>query len=150
MRAVTGMSFVQFKNLLPLFEQAYQNRYQLSLSNRVAQQESRSKLSKPHERLFFILFQLKNAVTFDVLGCTFGMNGSNARKNFVSGLEVLKLALKEANLLPKQEFEDEKDLLDFLQNNKELWIDATEIPIQRPDNEQLQKDLYSGKKNGIA
>ena len=150
MRAVTGMSFVQFKNLLPLFEQAYQNRYQLSLSNRVAQQESRSKLSKPHERLFFILFQLKNAATFDVLGCTFGMNGSNARKNFVSGLEVLKLALKEANLLPKQEFEDEKDLLDFLQNNKELWIDATEIPIQRPDNEQLQKDLYSGKKNGIA
>lgn len=150
MRAATGLGKTQLNNLLPLFEHAYQDRYQLSLPNRVAQQTGRSKLSTSYERLFFVLFQLKNALTFDVLGCVFGMSGPNAQKNFDSGLEALKLALRKAKLMPVQEFKDEKELAEFLQNNKELWVDATEIPVQRPDNEQLQKERYSGKKNAIA
>ena len=74
------------------------------------------------------------------------MNGSSARKNFNSGLMVLKRTLNDANLMPKREFKDEQELSEFLQNNIELWIDTTEITLQRPDNEQLQKNLYSGKK----
>ena len=43
MRAATGLGKTQLNNLLPLFEHAYQDRYQLSLPNRVAQQTGRSK-----------------------------------------------------------------------------------------------------------
>lgn len=146
MRATTGLSSTEFKNLLPRFKRAYADRYQLTLSNREAQQTYHSVLDTRDKLLFFVLFQLKNALTFDVLGCSFGMGGTCAKKNFESGLAVLKLALHASKLMPVQEFKDDQELAEFLYNNKELWVDATEIPIQRPDNEQVQKEMYSGKK----
>ena len=47
------------------------------------------------------------------------------------------------NLLTIKEFEE------FFKDEKDLIIDATEQRIQRPSDNEMQKETYSGKKKPI-
>ena len=100
------------------------------------------------EVVFFVLFQLKNALTYDVLGAIFGMNTSNAQRNFKIYLPLIRLALDKISVLPARNVEL-PEWNKIIEQEKEILVDATEIPIQRPKNQKHQKELYSGKKKGI-
>jgi len=49
-------------------------------------------------------------------------------------------------VLPKREIHTIEELFEVFPEVKEIFIDATERPIQRPKNKEKQKQNYSGKK----
>lgn len=150
MRATTGLSLESFGNLSELFAQSYQVCHEISLKRKLENLAQHTLLSSYEEMLFFVLFQLKNGLTYDVLGCIYGMEASTAQRNFERHLRILQHALRQLHLLPKRGFDNVEELEEYLRTEPHLLIDATEIPIQRPVNQEKQKKAYSGKKKRTA
>jgi hypothetical protein len=59
---------------------------------------------------------------------------------------VLNHALKEEGYLPKREFKDASEFVEYLKNEDTLIFDGTEQRTQRPSDYAAQKENYSGKK----
>jgi len=57
--------------------------------------------------------------------------------------------LQQQQVIAKRLFAGQKDFEQTFAGVRDLFIDATEIPIERPDNQELQRNRYSGKKNNI-
>ena len=148
MKANIGISFDEWHQLSLLFEEVHQDIYGVSLENKFKHLKKNPFLKTEKEVVFFVLFQLKNSLTYDVLGAIFGMNASNAQRNFKIYLLLMRLVLDKISVLPARSIElSEWDKT--IDQEKEIFIDATEIPVQRPKNQQHQKELYSGKKKVI-
>ena len=97
----------------------------------------------------FTLFSFKSGLTYDVLGIVCGMNGSNAKRNQNIGLEILKETIGQLGYMPKRKLLTVNDFEDLFKNETDLIIDATELRIQRPGNNEGQKETCSGKKKPI-
>lgn len=147
--AATGFTRAQFAQLLVRFTQSYLELYGQSVAQRHAEIEVTPSLSSEEELLFFTLFSLKAGLTYDVLGFVSGMDASNAKRNQQRGLAVLEHALAAAQCLPRREFKDAADFSAYLQNETTVIIDGLEQRIQRPADDELQRDFYSGKKSAI-
>ncbi|GAB2645374.1 hypothetical protein GCM10027035_44330 [Emticicia sediminis] len=65
------------------------------------------------------------------------------------GIEILKDALSKIGGLPKQDFESPQEFKTYFEKHKTLILDATEQRVQRPKDNETQKEYYSGKKNVI-
>lgn len=76
----------------------------------------------------------------------FGLDGSNACRDAHKLLPILEKALEEAVVLPKRKISSLKELFEVFLELKDFFIDATERPIQRPKDNDEQKNNYSGKK----
>jgi hypothetical protein len=147
-QAIVGMSEKEFHNLLILFELAYEKKHGISLQTLRERLHIHQPILETHaDCLFFVLFQLKNAGTFDFMGFAFGTDPSNAQRNFIRHLLILKAALELAeNVYPKRQFKTINDLMLSFQNEKDLIMDGSEFPTERPQNKEMQKKAYSGKK----
>ena len=77
------------------------------------------------------------------------MDASNAKRNQQLGMRVLGHALTAAGKMPRREFKDAAEFAEYLKNEAELIIDGTEHRVQRPGDNEVQKDHYSGKKKPI-
>ena len=104
-------------------------------------------LRSEEELLFFTLFSLKVGLTYDVLGFVSGMDGSNAKRNQTLGLTVLEHALEAAQCLPRRKFKDAAEFAESLLPEKTLIFDGLEQRMQRPSDDEAQRDPYSGKKS---
>jgi hypothetical protein len=104
-------------------------------------------LPSEEELLLFTLFSLKSGLTYDVLGLVCGMDAANAKRNQELGLRVLEQALREAGCLPKRAFKDATEFAAYLEAEDTLIFDGTEQRMQRPSDQEAQKDHYSGKKS---
>ena len=95
-QAVIGLPKAAFDSLLPLFEEAIA----------IIAQEKKSNAGHPYklktarEKLFFVLYYLKNYPTYDVLGFEFGMHRSNAFRNVNKYMMALKMALTNSGVMP--------------------------------------------------
>ena len=98
------------------------------------------------ELLFFTLFSLKAGLTYDVLGFVCGLDMANAKRNQELGFKVLQHALAAAGCLPRRSFKDAADFKKYLTNEKTLIFDGLEQRMQRPQEDEAQRDFYSGKK----
>ena len=81
--------------------------------------------------LFFVLFQLKNSLTYDVLGCIYGIDTSTAQRNFERHLRILQHALRQLQVLPKRGFEKVEELEAYLHLEKDILLDATAAADRR-------------------
>ena len=104
-------------------------------------------MASEEELLFFTLFSLKTGLTYDALGFVSGMDASNAKRNQQLGLEVLEHALTAAQCMPRREFKDAAEFAQYLQNETTIIIDGLEQRVQRPSDDEAQRDFYSGKKS---
>jgi len=145
--AATGYTQVQFEKLLGLFTQSYFERYGQSVAQRQAEIEVTPNLASEKELLFFTLFSLKAGLTFDLLGFVSGMDASNAKRNQQLGLDVLEHALAAAQCLPRRAFKDAAEFAAYLQNETTVIFDGLEQRMQRPGDDEVQRDFYSGKKS---
>ena len=143
-----GLSFEEWQKMSILFDEVHQDIYGISLEDKFMNLRKTPVLKNSKEVVFFILFQLKNTLTYDVLGVVFGMNASNAQSNFKRYLPLIRRILDKQSLLPARDFQLE-EWKQTIESEKEIIIDATEIPVQRPKNQQQQKEVFSGKKKGI-
>lgn len=145
MKASIGFSLSELHKLSILFEEQYQVIYGISVEDKFRNLGKKPILANSRTIVFFILFQLKNSLSYDVLGAIFDTNASNAQRNFQQYLPLLRTVLSRFSLLPARKFELSQ-WKQTLQQEKEIYIDATEIPVQRPVNQSQQKEMFSGKK----
>jgi hypothetical protein len=146
-RSVLGLNKKRFEKLLELFEKAYKDYHKKSMAERLADNpQGNSSIRSYEDLLFFTLFSMKSGLTYDVLGVVTGMNGSNAKRNQTGGLAVLNHCLEREGYLPKRGFETVAEFQEYFKNEASLILDGAEQPIQRPSEEEAQKDCYSGKK----
>jgi hypothetical protein len=145
--AATGFTSEQFAKLLALFTQSYFELYGQTVATRHAELEITPTLTSEEELLFFTLFSLKAGLTYDLLGFVSGMDAANAKRNQQLGLEVLQQTLVAAQCLPRRAFQDAREFKRYLQNEPTLIFDGLEQRIQRPDDNEAQRDFYSGKKS---
>lgn len=145
-RATTGFDKGRFLKLAEIFEKGYVSVYGRSFSERTADSPKESTLKSAQDLLFFTLFVLKSGLTFDVLGFVYGFDQSNCQRHYHSGLQVLESGLSTAGQMPKRSFESPAEFSSWFSGQKTLILDATEQRIQRPDDNEMQKACFSGKK----
>lgn len=102
------------------------------------------------ELLFMLLYYKKTNVTFDLLGLAVGVARSTAYNYIHIAKIILRSILERKKLLPKRFFNDEKEVQDFFKDMPDLMIDAVERHMQRPANQEIQKESYSVKKKFFA
>ena len=141
----TGLKIGEFNSLFSVF-----NKYYFPKKAEDNPSVAELVLTDKKEALFFILHYLKATPTYENLGLYFGFSQSTAH-NYVELLKpILKLSLKELKCLPLEEIKSHKELEKLLEGVTDIVIDVSEIRIERPDNEVVQKDNYSGKKRPHA
>jgi hypothetical protein len=157
MRALTGLSLTQFDILLEAFTKIYTElqwqAYQDGLANGTRKRRpgggQKGALSTMRDKLLFLLYYFKVYPTFDVLGTQFGMVRSKAHENLYKLLPILYQTLVYLEVMPHRKFATPDDLLAALDGIETILIDVTERNHRRPQNDQEQREHYSGKKNGI-
>jgi hypothetical protein len=146
-RATIGYDQTRFAKLLALFKTSYLELHGKSVAERQADLRVTPSLQSEEELLFFTLFSLKAGLTYDVLGFVSGMDASNAKRNQALGVQVLQQALQGAGCVPARSFKDAAEFAAYLQQEETLIFDGVEQRIQRPQDNVVQKDFYSGKKS---
>jgi hypothetical protein len=147
-KSTTGLSKKQFDQLVSKFQICYETYHKLSLTEVFSNLSIEKPILATYEAcLFFVLFQLKNGLTFDILGFVFNTDGSNAHRNFERHLFVLEKTLEQEQMLPKRLYKTVEDLIAHLKDDTDLIFDGTEFPIERPADNENQKKAFSGKKN---
>lgn len=154
MANIVGLTRKKFKQLLPFFAKEYNGYFETHTFNGKRRKRKVStrydKVFKlPEDALFFILFYLKSYPTEEALAMTFDMYQTQVSiwKNLL--LNILEKTFSTLGVLPSRKNGDLNKLIKEM-NLKKIVIDATERPIQRPQDNEKQKDFYSGKKNSIA
>jgi hypothetical protein len=152
LRSLTGLGRPQFETLLNEFISCLEkgqpkNRRKKSHKRRQRKPGGgrQSALGSPAHQLLFILFYLKNYPTYDVLAFTFSISRGCAFESVQRLLPLLKQAQKNLQVLPKRTTDEPKALLQLIESNDHVLIDATERPLQRPKKPSRQKSYYSGK-----
>ena len=145
--AMTSLKISEFDNLCKYFEEVLNK----TKSNKEGDGPEKrnggrpSVLDLPQDKLFFILFYLKNYPLQETIGFLFGLSQPRANHwiHFLSG--VLKETLEKNEFLPERV---PLELLDKLQSEgkQDLSVDGTERRINRPKNDEEQKKHYSGRR----
>lgn len=146
-RASTGLGKVEFLSLCEKFSAYYQPTI---LAGFPVGFGHNSFFLDPAEALFFLLYYHKVAVSFDVLALSFGMSRATAHNLISFFKKILKAVLAQEKVLPKRLFHSADELNAFFEGVEAILIDATEIPTQRPGNQDEQKARYSKKNISIA
>jgi len=150
MLALTGVTPQEFQNLIPAFSQTW-------LEEKRKQHDRNSKerefgggrigfLKTVPEKLFFILFYYKCYPTYDLVSLIFNCNRSNACRRQFQLSKSLEKTLKKKLVLPVRKMKTPEEFYAAFPGAKEVFIDGTERPIQRPKDKEKQKANYSGKK----
>jgi hypothetical protein len=153
-RATTGLSVPEFNQLAQSFGQEIQRERWIRYARGVKQGKRERKpgggrignLRSFADKLFLVLFYFKCYPTFDVLGLLFDLNRSNAHRNVQKLTQILEKMLDKKMVLPKRKISTLDELFEIFPDVKDLFIDGTERPIQRPKDSEKQKENYSGKK----
>lgn len=151
-RAVIGINKKDFQQLTVVFSECEQTLKNEAYEEFIEKYDRKPTaggnphFKTPSEKLFFALYYLKTYPTFDVLAFVFNCSRRTAHENLHTFLYILELALSDLKVLPKRKFDTVNEFIDFLKENTELLIDATErIHHRKQDNEE-QKKYYNGKK----
>lgn len=147
MKALTGLSYREFEDLVPTFEKAYRDiQRQKPNRQRKVGGGKKGKLPTPESKLFFILFYLKAYPTFDVLGFMTDRDRGKCCRSVHILLKALKKTLGREIVLPERKIRTVEEFLEKFPEAKDVFFDGTERRIQRPKNKKRQNKLYSGKK----
>lgn len=148
LRATTGLNRKAFEALLPSFTQIYEQ----SLFNPLAERQRapgggrKATLRTMEEKLFYVLLYCKCYPTFDLLSVLFNFDRSCAHDWVHRLLPILETSLGKKQVLPVRKLRSLAEFIECFPEVKEVIIDGTERPVQRPNDPERQKEHYSGKK----
>ena len=148
MKALTGLSRVEFHQLCPVFGHALTEQMQSRRSDRQRKPGGGGKyrLDRVEAKLFFILLYVKCYPTFDVSSVLYPVHRSRPHRWVQTWLPVLEQALGYEVVLPERKIDQVDTFFARFPQVKDLWLDGTERPIRRPQEAGRQKRHYSGKK----
>jgi|RifCSP16_2_1023846.scaffolds.fasta_scaffold67154_1 hypothetical protein len=146
--SMTSLTVSEFDDLCKNFEETLNKRKSKDRENDESNAKNGGRpsvLDFTQDKLFFILFYLKNYPLQTTIGFIFGLSQPRANYwiHFLSG--VLKETLETMNFMPKNA---PSELLEKLESEgkQDFSIDGTERRINRPQDEEEQKKHYSGRK----
>jgi len=147
MKALTGLSWQEFTDLVPVFEKAY-------IADKMSDPKRRRKVggglkgSLPtyEDKLFFTPFYYKTYPTFDVLGFLFNKSRGRSCEAIHFFTKIAEKALGHALVLPERQIHSVEDFLEKFPEVKDLFVDGTESRMERPKNSKRNRRMYSGKK----
>ena len=148
LRGLTGLNRKAFDALCKVFAAVYEETLQSDPKPRKRARGGgrKARLLSLESKLFFILFYFKCYPTFDVLSVLFDLERSRAHR-WVHRLQTtLETALGQKMVLPERKLESMEQFLDRFPAVREVILDGTERPVQRPKDATQQKEHYSGKK----
>jgi hypothetical protein len=150
MKALTGLTRVEFQQLCPIFAHALTEQVQSRRSDRQRKPGAGGKyrLDRVETKLFFILLYVKCYPTFDVASVLYQVHRSRPHRWVQTWLPALEQALGKEVVLPERRIDQVDAFFARFPHVKDLWLDGTERPIRRPQDAVVQKRHYSGKKNG--
>lgn len=148
-RSATGLSESQFKKLTVEFKITYEEFLGETILDRINNSSIESRFISYEEFLFFLLYSIKSGLTYDLLGLSFELDRGNVFRHQTFGLRILEMTLQRLDFMPKRFFESLEDFKDQMAEEEQIILDASEQRRQRPQNQEDQKDDYSGKKNPI-
>ena len=150
--ALTGLTPKEFLDLLPTFSQIWQdkkiNYYYNHRSERKRKPGGGRKgyLPEMQDKLFFILLYYKCYPTYDLLSFLYGFGRSNSFRRQEQLTEVLEKALGKKMALPERRLKKIEEFFEMFPEAREVFVDGTERPTQRPKDAKQQTEKYSGKK----
>ncbi len=147
LRAMTSLEREEFEELCVTFGEAWERQRQAAGYD-PSQGGRPPQLAAIEDKLLFILFYLKTYPLQEVQGHVFGLSQGQANVWIHRLSEVLKETLKAQGHLPARlpaemlaRLEDESP--------QTFGIDGTERRLQRPAEDERQRQHYSGKKKPI-
>lgn len=150
--ALIGLTPREFLNLLPLFTQTWQ---ELKLKDYHQHKKQRTRkpgggrkgyLREMRDKLFFILFYHKCYPTYDLASFLYGFDRANGFRRKEQLAVVLEKTLGKKMVLPKRRLKKVEEFFEMFPEAREVFVDGTERPVQRPKDPTQQKEKYSGKK----
>jgi len=140
LKALTGLSKQEFTALIVSFEQTLQKQASRRRKPRKRKPGAGRKpvLSSIQDKLFFILFYVKCYPTFDVAGVLFEVHRSQPHRWVHTLLPVLEKTLGEEVVLPVRKIDQVEAFFTRFPQVKNLFIDGTERPTQRPKDPDTQ------------
>lgn len=147
-KAMTGSTKEEINALLPAFSDALYVAMKTRRPDRVRRPGAGQKgsLRTIEEKLVFILMYLKIYPTFDLLGCLSGRERTRSCRDTHFLLGVLENALGKKLVLPTRKIATMEEFFEKFPEAKDIFLDGTERPVQRPKDAKKRKKLYSGKK----
>jgi hypothetical protein len=150
MSALTGVTAKEFEQLLPDFtktwESSKRSQHRRGANIRAIGAGRKGFLKSMETKLFYVLFYYKCYPTYDLLSIIYDCNRSNAcRRQFELG-NILEKALGRKLVLPERKLRKLEEFFKAFPEAREVFIDGTERPVQRPKDKEQQKENYSGKK----
>lgn len=157
MRALTGLSISQFDQLVIEYEIDYKDQQQQTYLKGLSQKKRqrrpgggrKGKLPGMADRLFFTLVYFKTYPTFDVLGTQFEMGRSKANENLHKLAPILGKTLVRLGVMPSRKFSSVAEMKAAFTGVDRLLVDVTERLYRRSQDDETQRDHYSGKKSTI-
>lgn len=149
--SLTTLRREEFEKLSEFLEnpwRAYIQRYTLEGKPRNKQAGVRSNrvLRTAEDRLLFILYHLKGNALQELMAITFEMTQPQVSVWIKLLSKLLREALDKQGFLPVRKAEQLKKILE---KESTVILDAAEREIQRPKDNEVQKEYYSGKKSII-
>ena len=95
--------------------------------------------------MFFVLHYLKTYPTFEAIAAQYDSFKQRTNIWLQQIMPILEETLDRLNVLPKRKGTSRADLEGMLDGIKDIFIDATERPINRPQKQKSQRKHYSGK-----
>ena len=144
LRAMTSLEREEFEALAVAFGEVWAE--QEHKAGRVASNGGRpAQLKAIEEKLLFILFYLKTYPLQEVLGHLFGLSQGQANQWIHRLSQVLQETLKRQGYGPVRL---PAEMLERLaeEDGQAFGIDGTERRINRPQDDECQRQHYSGKK----
>lgn len=148
---VIGISYSQFLNLLPKFSLALGRAENIKAYSKKRLREvgggRKSKLSDDYQKLFFILFYYKTYPTFRFAQILYNLYKRNIQLwvKFLAPVLFSTLGY-ELSLKVRKRISGFNLWLEEYPELSQFIVDCTERAIQRPKDNQIQQDYYSGKK----
>jgi hypothetical protein len=150
-KSLIGMSRSKFDILAAAFAAAYdtiqQERLQRGEIRQIPSGGPKGNLDTFEKKLFFILYYLKTYPTFDVLGFHFGLSSGHAHNHVEALLPVLQRSLSDLGVLSARSPGTPEEFAQLVEQYGDIAIDGMECPCVRPQDDELQKARFSGKKN---
>lgn len=143
-KAGSGLSKVQFEQIFKTFDKLYFPK----MGNPYIKDKA-PVLTDKREALFFILHYYKSYPTLQNMGLYFGFSEFTVTQYLEELKPILKSSLSQNYELKTVIFKDQSAFDEAFNGVDEIYIDVTEIPIERSQNKDIQEKRYSGKKNNI-
>jgi len=138
--------------LLPTFEKCYElllppkAKVSKKKKQRARGGGRRAKLPSSSAKLLFILVYQKTSPLQTAHGLQFGMSQGQVNYWVHRLLPVLQMSLSEMGMKPLRTGKEVADSIEGSEGGANLSLDAAERLLQRPVNEDKQREKYSGKR----